>query len=303
MTIDWSKAEEKLDKKQAVEGKILLELRGKSDYLKEKLEEANENLFQSKEKLHSLSEDHEKSKAINRRDIKEKEETINNLKIEIDEVRIELEKHSSKVSEIESLLKEKEEKLLLITNSSRSEISRITSELEDASRKISEIENDLNRSISNNNAKDEEIRRLTGKTEELSRLTGLIEELETEKNNLKAQLKNLSEQKESEIQNLERSLDEKNKLLEGKAIHIEKVEKKLDRLEPPEVEIKLENSKPLDLGTSAYPYETRIVCPLCQAVGKDIREVEDKKTILYYRGGIPIYAKKYVCKKCGYEWK
>ena len=52
MTIDWSKAEEKLDKKQAVEGKILLELRGKSDYLKEKLEEANENLFQSKEKLH-----------------------------------------------------------------------------------------------------------------------------------------------------------------------------------------------------------------------------------------------------------
>jgi len=302
MTIDWSKAEEKLDKKQAVEGKILLELRGKSDYLKEKLEEANENLFQSKEKLHSLSEDHEKSKAINRRDIKEKEETINNLKIEIDEVRIELEKHSSKVSEIESLLKEKEQKLLLITNSSRSEISRITSELEDASRKISEIENDLNRSISNNNAKDEEIRRLTGKTEELSQLTGLIEELETEKNNLKAQLKNLSEQKESEIQNLERSLDEKNKLLEGKAIHIEKVEKELDRLEPPEVEIKLENLKPLDLGTSAYPYETRIICPMCPAVGKNIREVDDKERILSYLGNIPMYAKKYVCKICGYEW-
>ena len=310
MSIDWSKAEEKLDKKQAVEGRNLLELRNKGDYLREKLEEAkekleetNENLFQIKEKFHLLSKEHEKSKATNRREIKEKEEISNNLKIEIDEVRIELEKHSSKVSEIESLLKEKEQKLLLITNSSRSEISRITSELKVASGRISELENNLNRVISNSNAKDEEIKRLTGKTEELSQLTGLIEELETEKNNLKAQLKNLSEQKESEIQNLERSLDEKNKLLEGKAIHIEKVEKELDRLEPPEVEIKLENSKTLDLGTSAYPYETRIICPMCPAVGKDIREVDDKERILHYRGGIPIYAKKYVCKKCGYEWK
>jgi len=172
MTIDWSKAEEKLDKKQAVEGKILLELRGKSDYLKEKLEEA---------------EDHEKSKAINRRDIKEKEETINNLKIEIDEVRIELEKRNSKVSELEFLLKKKEQKILQITNSSGSEISRITFELEDTSRKISEVQNNLNRAISNNAAKDEEIRRLIG----------MIEELDTKKNNLEAQLKNLSEQKES----------------------------------------------------------------------------------------------------------
>ena len=61
MTIDWIKAEEKPDKKQAVESRILLELRSKCDYLKEKLEEANENLFQSKEKLYLLSKDHEKS--------------------------------------------------------------------------------------------------------------------------------------------------------------------------------------------------------------------------------------------------
>lgn len=290
MSIDWSKAEEKLDKKQAVEGRNLLELRNKGDYLREKLEEAkekieetNENLFQIKEKFHLLSKEHEKSKATNRREIKEKEEISNNLKIEIDEVRIELEKHSSKVSEIESLLKEKEQKLLLITNSSRSEISRITSELEVAIGNISEVENNLNRAISNNTAKDEEIRRLTS----------IIEELNTEKNNLDAQLKYLSEQKESEILNLESALIEKNKLLEAQSIRIEEVEKDLEALKPPEVE------------ESAYSpsYETRIICPMCQAVGKDIREVEDKKVILYYRGGIPIYAKKYVCKKCGYEWK
>ena len=70
MSIDWSKAEEKLEKKQAVEGRILLELRGKGDYLREKLEEANENLFQSKEEFYLLSKDHENSKAANRRDIK-----------------------------------------------------------------------------------------------------------------------------------------------------------------------------------------------------------------------------------------
>ncbi|MHA1509756.1 MAG: hypothetical protein ACTSO6_13760 [Promethearchaeota archaeon] len=290
MTIDWSKAEEKLDKKQAVEGRNLLELRNKGDYLreklkeaKEKLEESNENLFQIKDKFHLLYEEHEKSTATNRSEIKEKEEIINNLKIEIDEVKIELEKRSSEVSEIESLLKEKEQKFLQITNSSGNKISRITSELEEASGKISEVENNLNITISNSNAKDEEIRRLKAK----------VEELDTEKNNLEVQLEYLSEQKGSEIQNLESALVEKNKLLEAQAIRIEEVEKEIESLKPPEVE------------ESAYSlsYETRIVCPLCQAVGKDIREVEDKKTILYYRGGIPIYAKKYVCKKCGYEWK
>jgi rubrerythrin len=41
---------------------------------------------------------------------------------------------------------------------------------------------------------------------------------------------------------------------------------------------------------------------MCPAVGKNIREVEDRKKILYYNGPLPMYAKKYVCKICGYEW-
>jgi len=243
MSIDWSKAEEKLDKKQAVEGRNLLELRNKSDNLREKLKEAkdkleetNKNLFQIKEKFHLLSEDHEKSKAISRRDIKEKEEICNNLNIEIEEVKIELEKCNSKVSELEFLLKEKEQKILQITKSSGSEISRITSQLEEASRKILEVENNLNRAISNSNAKDEETRRLNG----------TIEELDTEKNNLEAQLKNLSEQKESEIQNLESALIEQTKLGKAQSLHIEEVEKELEDLKPQEVENELENSNHYD---------------------------------------------------------
>ena len=283
MTIDWSKAEEKPDKKQAVEGRIILELRGKFDYLKEKLEEANENLFQNKEKFHLLSEDYEKSTAANRREIKEKEEIINNSNMEIDELKLELEKHDSKASELEFLLNNKEEKLLHIINSSGNEISRITSELKVASGRISELENNLNRANSNINAKDEEIRGLNG----------MIEELDTEKNNLEAQLKNLSEQKESEIENLESSLTERNKLIKAQSLHIKEVEKELEALKPPEVE------------ESVYlpAYETRIICPMCDARGKNIRTVDDKKTVLYYENNLPIYAKKYVCINCKHDWK
>ena len=289
MTIDWIKAEEKLDKKQAVEGRNLLELRKKSDNLREKLKEAkdkleetNENLFQIKEKFHLLSEDQEKSTAANRREIKEKEEIINNLKIEIEEVKIELEKHSSKGSKLEFLLKEKEQKILQITKSSGSEISRITSELEDAIGKISEVENNLNRIISNSNAKDEEIRRLIG----------TIEELDTEKNNLEAQLKNLSEQKDSDIQNLESAIIEQTKLVKAQSLHIEEVEKDLEAFKPPEVE------------ESAYSpsYENRIICPKCEARGKNVRTVDDRKKVLSWYDNKPMYAKKYVCIKCNYDW-
>lgn len=289
MTIDWIKAEEKLDKKQAVEGRDLLELRNKSDNLREKLKEAkdkleetNKNLFQIKEKFHLLSEDHEKSKATNRRDIEKKEEICNNLNIEIEEVKIELEKSNSEVSELEFLLKEKEQKILQITKSSGSEISRITSELEEASGKILEVENNLNRAISNSIAKDEEIRRLNG----------IIKELDTENNNLEAQLKNLDEQKDSEIQNLESAVSEQTKLVKGQSLHIDELEKDLESFKPPEVE------------ESAYSpsYENRIICPKCEARGKNVRTVNDRKKVLSWYDNKPMYAKKYVCIKCNYDW-
>ncbi len=51
------------------------------------------------------------------------------------------------------------------------------------------------------------------------------------------------------------------------------------------------------------PYRYRTTCPKCHAVGKNIRTVDDKEMILGHYGNIPMYAKKYECKKCGYEWK
>lgn len=47
------------------------------------------------------------------------------------------------------------------------------------------------------------------------------------------------------------------------------------------------------------PLEGRRICPDCG--GTDFRTEEDKSQILHQMGGIKIYAKKYICKRCGKE--
>ncbi|MFX1497509.1 MAG: hypothetical protein ACFFBH_08280 [Promethearchaeota archaeon] len=45
------------------------------------------------------------------------------------------------------------------------------------------------------------------------------------------------------------------------------------------------------------PIEGRRVCPDCAST--DFRTEEDKSQVLHQMGGIKIYAKKYICKRCG----
>ena len=45
--------------------------------------------------------------------------------------------------------------------------------------------------------------------------------------------------------------------------------------------------------------EGRRICPDCG--GTAFNTVEDKSQILHQQGGLKIYAKKYICKKCGKE--
>jgi len=47
------------------------------------------------------------------------------------------------------------------------------------------------------------------------------------------------------------------------------------------------------------PVEGRRVCPNCQ--GTTFNAIEDKSKVMYQQGGMKVYAKKYVCKTCGYE--
>ena len=47
------------------------------------------------------------------------------------------------------------------------------------------------------------------------------------------------------------------------------------------------------------PVEGRRVCPECG--NTEFRTEEDKTQVLFQQGGMKIYAKRYICKKCGYE--
>ena len=48
------------------------------------------------------------------------------------------------------------------------------------------------------------------------------------------------------------------------------------------------------------PIEGRRICPECG--GTAFTTHEDKSQVLHQMGGVKIYAKKYVCKQCGYEY-
>jgi hypothetical protein len=48
------------------------------------------------------------------------------------------------------------------------------------------------------------------------------------------------------------------------------------------------------------PVEGRRICPDCG--GTTFQTMEDKGQVLHQMGGVKIYAKKYVCKSCGYEY-
>ncbi|HMF32407.1 MAG TPA: hypothetical protein VKK79_13380, partial [Candidatus Lokiarchaeia archaeon] len=76
--------------------------------------------------------------------------------------------------------------------------------------------------------------------------------------------------------------------LTDKDAQIEEKDAKIKELEPPAP------------SAADFGLEQRIVCPMCQ--GHEIKSVEDKTRVLSYVGHVPLYAKKNVCKRCGYEF-
>ena len=104
------------------------------------------------------------------------------------------------------------------------------------------------------------------------------------------ELTNLNSQKEKKIQELQETLSEKDKIIEDQNTHLEQIKAELNNLKPPEVIT-------VDVGE-----RERVSCPTCGAVGKDIKIEEDKSKVLSYIGNAPMYAKKHVCKKCGFEF-
>ena len=123
-------------------------------------------------------------------------------------------------------------------------------------------------------------------TSKLSTAQGEITQLNSQLSELNSTLL----QRDNQIQELSDKIVEKEQSLESTSAHLHEVESELDDLKPP------------DIGAGGFASDERITCPMCGAVGSDIKTVEDKKKVLSYVGHIPMYAKKHVCKKCGYEF-
>jgi chromosome segregation ATPase len=131
---------------------------------------------------------------------------------------------------------------------------------------------------------------LNSEIEDLKNKMSIVEENNANLSSQLAELNNLLSQKDTELQELNNTISEKDKLIEEQAGQLEELKAKLFELQPPEIL------------TGEITTEARVKCINCGAVGKDIKVVEDKSKVLSYIGGAPMYAKKHVCKRCGYEF-
>ena len=144
---------------------------------------------------------------------------------------------------------------------------------------------------------EDTIKHLNSEIDELKRKLNLSQTVDSDlkkilKNikNKNEELANLDSQKEKKIQELQETLSGKDKIIEDQNTHLEQIKAELNNLNPPEVIT-------VDVGE-----RERVSCPTCGAVGKDIKIEEDKSKVLSYIGNTPMYAKKHVCRKCGYEF-
>ena len=186
---------------------------------------------------------------------------------------------------------------MVIIKEENSEIDILKNKIDNANVKISELEESLNEAYSTISVKDEKINNLKAEFDDLKSKVSVSEEEKStlisqieELNNKINELNNLISQKEAEIQEINKIIAEKDKFIKDQSDHIKKVEIELNELKPPEI------------GVSDLKSEERISCPMCGAVGKNVKVIDDKSKVLSYVGNIPMYAKKHVCKQCGYEF-
>lgn len=278
--IDWSKAEEKPDKKQAVEGRVLLKLRSKIAYLEQKHAEKIQELSKIEDELHANTKKLEKSETKNKAHLIGKETIIKELRQEIENLESQLKSRILEINELSKLMKEKESKLLELSTNSEEKVLRTKSQLKSAFEKNSELEKTI-KGLNN---------QITTKNIEITKLSAFVRKLKENNDTLKLEL-NQKDSLLSKLPELERVIEEKNYQIETQSKRFKELEREVEELSPPEID------------ESYSAYEMRNTCPVCGSVGKEIRTIDDKDTVLSYIGNIPMYAKKLSCKNCGYEWK
>ncbi|MHA1457992.1 MAG: hypothetical protein ACTSR5_18805 [Promethearchaeota archaeon] len=171
-----------------------------------------------------------------------------------------------------------------------SEVATLNEKNANLTADLDDLKSELNNAMSLGSESQEKTTQLSN---ELQELKSKLESTQSENANLQSQLQEFNDlllKKDGEISNLSDSIGEKEKLIEAQTSLIEEVETELSELKPPEI------------GSGGFVSDERVTCPMCGAVGQNIKQIEDKGKVLSYVGHIPMYAKKHVCKKCGYEF-
>jgi chromosome segregation ATPase len=220
-----------------------------------------------------------------------------------------------KASKLEQKLKVKEAELEYLVKLYDKEKNLLSLDLENAEKKMTLLEankGDLQNKIS---LKEKDIIELKTKIDSMTKeIASKEEQIQDLKSKLDVQINQLSlkiekiEKYESKIDNLSNNIIDLN----GKISEYDATIKELtDDIYKKEEIIKVQNEQIDILKIELSEFKPtkvpeingdRLVCTKCNAVGKDIKTVEDKTKPLSYIGNIPMYAKIHVCKKCGHKF-
>jgi len=195
--------------------------------------------------------------------------------------KVKVEKSNKIISDLEQDVKVKEVELNFLAKKYDDEITKLNEIMEKSKEQILELKNGIYEQEKELSKKENENKLLNNKLRELKEEFASIKE---ENKESLSQVENSLSLKEEELQSLQKLVEEKEKIIEDQKTKLEMVEAELSTFKP--VELDLKGKK-------------RLRCPSCGAVGKDIKEEEDKSQILDYIGHTPIYAKIRLCKKCG----
>ena len=200
-----------------------------------------------------------------------------------DEVR----EKEQKLSEIKEFMSQFQEKLTSTTRElkeTQEKLASTTRELEEARNLSNTDMNNIKKLLDDSNAKNSVLEK------QLQDINSVITDL----NRRIKELEDILSQKENEIQKLKELLIEKDKIISQQTVQVSQT----PRVPKPEQKLVLEPQESLVEITSGES----IVCPECGAVGVDIKTTENRDKILEYLDHKPIYAKKYICRKCGHEF-
>lgn len=176
-----------------------------------------------------------------------------------------------KLAEIKGIMAQFQEKL-----------NSTTRELEEAKNQSSKYQaeiNDINKNLDASNATNSELEK------QLLDANAIIAELKTR---IK-ELEDLLSQKDREIQQLKETNMVKDIIPKQQAVQKEQIKKEIREPQPQETIVEIISGE-------------RIICPDCGAKGIDIKTLENRDKILDYLDHKPIYAKKFICRKCGREF-